>query len=133
MKLLKNLFRWIGNVEKRLEMSNELFDKSIDFSSNMSLQIVESLKKLELILYKEIENIKKSHSDLVGVCCVDGSSWLMLSIQEDYFTKELIKIDATNTRRLYVISWKIVSEYYFKEWNQTEDVQKINECFYLFI
>lgn len=133
MKLLKKLFRRIGYVEERLEMSSELLNKWLDFQFEIDKLLSNKIKEVENKLNEKIDKINKDHMDLVGVTCMVNGSCLELNIQEDYFTKELVKIDATNTRKLYTISWTLIREYYFKEWNQTEEVQKINDCFYLFI
>lgn len=66
-----------------------------------------------------------------------SGGWYNIAIQwqtKCYFTKELIADDATNTKKLNVISPEnTIIKHFFKEGNQTKDVQVIGGRNFLFL
>lgn len=55
------------------------------------------------------------------------------TLQEDYFTKEFINLEATNTKELLIIDWISIKTVHYKDWNWTKDIKVINWKEYLFI
>jgi len=92
--------------------------------------------------------MEKEHRDLTSglKTCIDMSSWTWIGwfdadsavkviddyIEKDYFTKEFINRDATNTKVLYVVAGTHIEKKYFKEWNQWNTVMTIRGKFYYF-
>lgn len=115
MKRLKQFIAYIWLLGDKLEEINDRLRK-------MEKEYIETKCKLDLL------NINRDTLKL-GTIEISGK-W---SFQTDYFTKERINDEATNTNTLHVVKdWYIV-KHLFKEWNQTKDVKKINNKFYLFI
>jgi len=110
----------------------------------------ESLKSYNMIFKNQSNELKEIRDTLQRSDWILSTTWSLMSywsynteeetinliddtLKKDYFTKEFINADATNTRELYVVNWDSIKIELFKEWNQTKEVKEIQGKLYLFI
>jgi hypothetical protein len=63
---------------------------------------------------------------------IESYETIVDQIKKDYFTKEYINEDATNTKNIYVIERGCMTTHLYKEWNESDEVKDINWKKYLF-
>lgn len=135
MKLLRNLLRRIGNVENRLQKSNEYFDLYDKSQQEINMLLANKIKQVE----NKLEEYNQTNTTLLDGCVrlSDDIVWcaVMNDMLKDYFTQEPISQDAKTTKTLYVVNWWNVNTYYFKdsEFSKDQDIKEISWNLYLFI
>lgn len=129
-------------------MIQKIFTKLvIQLLRNLDEEIIKYLKNVTTLLKdqnKDIENLKKAvcwHNNLDSFVTwwgrlldiEDFKAEMALALKEDYFTKEYLNEDATNTKELLVVENENITKVLYKEWNGTKDIKKIHWKEYLFI